>query len=87
MAGRQPGPMTIAGLLLSAVRRLPVVCDFQDTTLSLGRRIKYQQRFSQRQPSKSHLMIARNAVAHTLARAGYDSMRDLVAFDGHKAFG
>jgi hypothetical protein len=45
------------------------------------------QRFYQRKQAKSHLMIARKAVAHKLARACYDSMRDLVPFDVHKAFG
>jgi transposase len=45
------------------------------------------QRFYQRKQAKSHLMIARKAVAHTLARACYDIMRDLVPFDVHKAFG
>ena len=43
------------------------------------------QRFSQRKQAKSHRMIARKAVAHTLARAGYDLMRDLVPFEVHKA--
>jgi len=45
------------------------------------------QRFYQRKPAKSHLMIARKAVAHKLARACYDILRDLVPFDVHKAFG
>jgi transposase len=45
------------------------------------------QRFYQRQQVKSHLRVARKAVAHKLARAGYDLMRDLVPFDVHKAFG
>ena len=45
------------------------------------------QRFYQRQQAKSHLMVARKAVAHTLARACYDMMRDLVPFDVHKACG
>jgi len=45
------------------------------------------QRFYQRKQRKSHLMIARKAVAHQLARAGYDIMRDLVPFDVYKAFG
>ena len=45
------------------------------------------QRFYQRKQAKSHLMIARKAVAHTLARACYYMMRDLVSFDVHKAFG
>ncbi len=45
------------------------------------------QRFYQRKQVKSHLMIARKAVAHKLARACYDIMRDLVPFEVHKAFG
>jgi transposase len=45
------------------------------------------QRFYQRQQVKSHLRVARKAVAHKLARAGYDLMRDLVPFEVHKAFG
>jgi transposase len=45
------------------------------------------QRFYQRKQVKGHLMIARKAVAHKLARACYDIMRDLVPFEVHKAFG
>ena len=45
------------------------------------------QRFYQRKQAKSHLMVARKAVAHKLARACYYMMRDLVPFDVHKAFG
>jgi transposase len=45
------------------------------------------QRFYQRKQAKSHLMIARKAVAHKLARACYYLMRDLVPCDVHKAFG
>jgi transposase len=45
------------------------------------------QRFDQRKQVKSHLRVAWKAVAHKLARACYDSMRDLVPFDVHKAFG
>ena len=45
------------------------------------------QRFYQRKHAKSHLMVARKAVAHKLSRACYDIMRDLVPFDVHKAFG
>ena len=45
------------------------------------------QRFDQRKQAKSHLMVARKAVAHKLSRACYDMMRDLVPFDVHKAFG
>jgi len=45
------------------------------------------QRFSQRKQAKSHLMVARKAVAHTLARTCSYRMRDLVPFHVHKAFG
>ena len=45
------------------------------------------QRLYQRKQAKSHLMIARKAVAHKLARACYDIMRDLVPFEVHTAFG
>ena len=45
------------------------------------------QRFYQRKQAKSHLMVARKAVAHKLARACYYLMRDLRPFDVHKAFG
>jgi transposase len=45
------------------------------------------QRFYQRKQAQSHLMVARKAVAHTLARACSYIMRDLVPFDVHKAFG
>ena len=45
------------------------------------------QRFYQRKQAKSHLMVARKAVAHQLARACYDIMRDLLPFAVHKAFG
>jgi transposase len=45
------------------------------------------QRFYQRKQAKSHLRVARKAVAHKLSRACYYSMRDLVPFDVHKAFG
>ena len=41
----------------------------------------------QRQQAKSHRMSARKAVAHTRARAGYDSMRDLVPLEVHQACG
>ena len=44
-------------------------------------------RLYQRKQAKSPRMIARKAVAHTLARACYDMMRDLVPFEVHKAFG
>jgi transposase len=45
------------------------------------------QRFSQQKASKSHLMIARKSVAHTLARACLYLRRDLVPFEVNKAFG
>jgi transposase len=45
------------------------------------------QRFYQRQQAKSHLIVARKAVAHKLSRACYYIMRDLVPFEVHKAFG
>jgi transposase len=45
------------------------------------------QRFYQRKQAKSHVMVARKAVAHKLARACYYIMRDLMPFDVHKAFG
>jgi len=45
------------------------------------------QRFYQRKQAKSHLMVARKAVAHKLSRACYYIMRDLEPFDVHKAFG
>jgi transposase len=45
------------------------------------------QRFSQRQQAKAHCMVARQAVAHTLARACFYILRDLVPFAAAKAFG
>ena len=45
------------------------------------------QRFSQRTQAQTPLMVARKAVAHTLARACSDLMRDLSPFEGHTAFG
>jgi transposase len=45
------------------------------------------QRFYQRKQAKSHVMVARKAVAHKLARACYYIMRDLVPFEVQKAFG
>jgi hypothetical protein len=47
------------------------------------------QRFYQRQLAKSNknIILARKAVAHKLARACYDIMRDLVPCDATKAFG
>jgi transposase len=45
------------------------------------------QRFYQRKEVKTLRVLARKAVAHTLSRACYSIMRDLVPFDVHKAFG
>jgi transposase len=47
------------------------------------------QRFYQRKLAKSNnnTILARKAVAHKLARACYDLMRDLVPFEATKAFG
>jgi transposase len=45
------------------------------------------QRFYQRKQAKSHLMVARKAVAHQRSRACSYLMRDLVPFHVHKAFG
>jgi transposase len=45
------------------------------------------QRFYQRKHAKSHLRVARKAVAHKLSRACYDLMRDLVPFEVHQACG
>lgn len=45
------------------------------------------QRFYQRKQAKSHVMVARKAVAHKLSRACYYIMRDLVPFEVQKAFG
>ncbi len=45
------------------------------------------QRFYQRKQAKSHVMVARKAVAHKWSRAGYYIMRDLVPFEVQKAFG
>jgi transposase len=44
-------------------------------------------RLYQRHQAKSHLRVARKAVAHQRARACYDIMRDLVPFAVHKACG
>ena len=52
--------------------------------------IRYNEkaaRFYQRKLSKCHLMVARRAVAHKLARACYYILRDGVVFDENKAFG
>lgn len=45
------------------------------------------RRFYQRKLSKGHVMVARRAVAHKLARACYYIQRDGEAFDDAKAFG
>jgi len=45
------------------------------------------QRFYQRKQARSHVMAARKAVAHTLSRACYYIIRDLVPFKVQKAFG
>jgi transposase len=47
------------------------------------------QRFDQRKLAKSrnNTVLARKALAHKLARACYDMMRDLVPFEATKAFG
>jgi len=45
------------------------------------------QRFYQRKETKSHRLLARKAVAHTLLRACYSIMRDLVPLEVQKAFG
>jgi len=45
------------------------------------------ERFYQRKLSKNHVMVARKSVAHTLARACFYIMRDLVPFDVERAFG
>jgi transposase len=44
-------------------------------------------RFYQRKLAKSHMMVARRAVAHKLARSCYYILRDGVVFDENKAFG
>jgi transposase len=44
-------------------------------------------RLYQRTHAKSHLMVARKAVAQKLSRACYDIMRDLVPFEVHQACG
>jgi transposase len=45
------------------------------------------QRFYQHKASKSHLMIARQSVAHQLARACLYILRDLVPFEVNTACG
>ena len=45
------------------------------------------KKYYQRKLAKSHVMIAKGAVAHKLARACYYILRDGVEFDVNKAFG
>jgi transposase len=45
------------------------------------------QRYYQRKKSKAHMMVAKKAVAHKLARACYCMLRDQTNFDADKAFG
>ena len=45
------------------------------------------QRYYQRKKAKAHLMVAKKAVAHKLARACYCMLRDQTDFDVDKAFG
>ena len=51
---------------------------------NMGAQRFYQRKLAQ---SKNNTILARKAVAHKLARAGYYIMRDLVPFDTRKAFG
>ncbi len=44
------------------------------------------QRYYQRKKAKAHLMVAKKAVAHKLARACYGMLRDQTDFDVDKAF-
>lgn len=44
------------------------------------------QRYYQRKKAKAHLMVAKKAVAHKLARACYYMLRDKTTFNVHKAF-
>jgi len=45
------------------------------------------KKFYQRKLAKTHMMVARKAVAHKLARACFYVLRDHVEFDAKKAFG
>jgi transposase len=45
------------------------------------------QQFYQRKQAKTQGIVARKAIAHKLARACFDIMRDLVPFEATKAFG
>jgi len=45
------------------------------------------KKYYQRKLAKSHLMVAKNAVAHKLARACFYVLRDGVEFDVNRAFG
>ncbi len=52
--------------------------------------IRYNEtikKYYQRKLAKSHIMVAKGAVAHKLARACYYILRDGVSFDVDKAFG
>lgn len=52
--------------------------------------IRYNEtikKYYQRKLAKTHVMIAKGAVAHKLARACYYILRDGVVFDVNKAFG
>jgi transposase len=44
------------------------------------------ERYYQRKKAKTHVMVAKKAVAHKLARACYVMLRDQTAFDVRKAF-
>lgn len=44
------------------------------------------ERYYQRKKAKAHLMVAKKAVAHKLARACYCMLRDQTPFDVHKTF-
>jgi len=45
------------------------------------------KKFYQRKLAKSHMIVAKKAVAHKLARACFYVLRDRVEFDAKKAFG
>ena len=45
------------------------------------------KKYYQRKLAKSHIMIAKKAVAHKLARACFYVLRDDIEFDVNKAFG
>ncbi|GJL57118.1 MAG: hypothetical protein NPIRA02_42500 [Nitrospirales bacterium] len=56
-----------------------------DLTPSLRYEPKIRQ-FSDRKRAKTKVVVARKAVAHKLARACYDIMRDAVPFEVTRAF-